>query len=31
VIDTRFRLSDAAAAQERLETGESFGKILLLP
>jgi NADPH:quinone reductase-like Zn-dependent oxidoreductase len=31
VIDSRFPLADAAAAQVRMESGEATGKILLLP
>jgi NADPH:quinone reductase-like Zn-dependent oxidoreductase len=31
VIDSRFALSDATAAQARMESGDSLGKILLLP
>lgn len=31
VIDSRFALADAAAAQARMESGEAVGKILLLP
>ena len=31
VIDRSFPLAEAAAAQTRLETGQQFGKIILLP
>jgi NADPH:quinone reductase-like Zn-dependent oxidoreductase len=31
MIDERFALSDAAAAQQRLETGDVFGKVVLHP
>jgi NADPH:quinone reductase-like Zn-dependent oxidoreductase len=31
VVDSRFPLEEAALAQERLESGDSFGKILLHP
>lgn len=31
VIDSRYPLADAAAAHRRMESGESVGKILLLP
>ncbi|HTX63987.1 MAG TPA: zinc-binding dehydrogenase, partial [Acidimicrobiales bacterium] len=31
VVDSRFPLESAALAQERLESGETFGKILLVP
>ncbi|HZY44630.1 MAG TPA: zinc-binding dehydrogenase, partial [Anaerolineae bacterium] len=31
VIDQTFALKDARAAHERLERGENFGKIILVP
>ncbi len=31
VVDSRFPLAEAAAAQERLASGEAFGKVLLCP
>ena len=31
IIDSRFPLSEIRAAHERLESGEQFGKVLVIP